>query len=85
MQQFMESFIEPTPPFRVRHFPSPGPFPQRIWSSRVIDLGEAEKRFQPLPLPCFQRSADQPRHEIRLRAIQNSALDLDERADRNRT
>src|SRR5262249_19332821 len=64
--------------------PNPGPFRQRIWSSRVIDLGEAEQRFQPRPLSRFQRSADQPRHKISLRAMQNGSLDFDDRADRNR-
>jgi hypothetical protein len=85
VQQFVEPFSEPTPAIRVRHFPNSGPFGQRIGSSRVIDLGEAEQRFQPRPLPCFQWSANQSRHEIRLRAMENGSLDLDDRANRHRT
>jgi hypothetical protein len=85
MQQFMEPFIEPTPGIRVRHFANAGPFRQRIRSSSVIDLSEAEQRFQPRTLTYFQRSADQSCHEIHLRPVQNGSLDFDDRADRNRT
>src|SRR5579875_3375672 len=81
----MEPFIEPTPTIRVWHFPNSGSFGQHIQSSRVIDLGEAEQRFQPRPLPRFQRSTNQSRHEIDLGAMQNGSLNFDDRADWNRT
>jgi hypothetical protein len=85
VQQFVEPFIKPTPAIRVWHFPNSGTFGQRIGSSRVIDLGKAEQRFQLRPLPCFQWIADQPRHQIRLRAMENGSLDLDDRSNWNRT
>ena len=54
-----------------------------VWPARFVHLGEAQKPFQPRPLPGSQRRAQQSHHQVDVRPMQHSPLDLDHRPHPN--